>query len=49
VEARDFSGLTFFRDKTGARFTLGVVLYTGREPVRFGERLWALPLSALWT
>jgi predicted AAA+ superfamily ATPase len=49
VEARDFSGLTFLRDKTGARFTLGAVLYTGRESVRFGERLWALPLSALWT
>lgn len=49
VEARDFSGLSFLRDKTGARFTLGAVLYTGREPVRFGERLWALPLSALWT
>lgn len=49
VEARDFSGLSFLRDKTGTRFTLGAVLYTGREAVRFGERLWALPLSALWT
>lgn len=49
VEARDFAGLAFLRDKTGARFTLGAVLYTGREPVRFGDKLWALPLSALWS
>lgn len=49
VEHRDFAGLTFLRDKTGPRFTLGIVLYTGREAVRFGERLWALPLSALWS
>lgn len=49
VQSRDFSGLSFLRDKTGARFTLGAVLYTGREAVRFGEKLWALPLSHLWS
>ena len=48
VETRDFSGLSFLRDKTGARFTIGAVLYTGREALRFGDRLWALPLGALW-
>ena len=48
VDARDFSGLAFMRDKTGARFSLGVVLYTGREAIRFGDRLWALPVGALW-
>lgn len=49
VSHRDFRGLEFLRDKLGARFAMGVVLYTGREPLPFGDRLWALPYSALWT
>jgi predicted AAA+ superfamily ATPase len=49
VRARDFNGLAFLRDKLGERFTMGVVFYTGREPLPFGERLWALPYSALWS
>jgi hypothetical protein len=27
----------------------GVVLYTGREPLPFGEQLEAWPLATLWT
>ena len=49
VGTRDFVGLRFLRDKAERRFSLGVVLYTGRTAVRFSERLWALPLSALWS
>lgn len=49
VGSRDFVGLRFLRDKAERRFSLGVVLYTGRTAVRFSERLWALPLSALWS
>lgn len=26
----------------------GVVLYAGNQVLPFGERLWALPLCALW-
>jgi uncharacterized protein len=48
VDVRDFKGLSFLRERTGGRFTLGVILYTGRDPIRFAERLWALPLAALW-
>lgn len=48
VDARDFKGLTFLQARTGPRFTLGVVLYTGKQPLRFAEKLWALPLAALW-
>ena len=48
VTAGDFSGLRFLRDTLGTRFTMGVVLYTGRRAVPFGDRLWALPYSALW-
>lgn len=49
VRAEDFKGLTFLRDKIGDRFALGVVLYTGTTPLPFGDRLWALPSSSLWT
>lgn len=45
----DFRGLTFLRDKLGDRFTTGVLLYTGTRALPFGDRLWALPYSALWT
>ncbi len=31
------------------RFKLGVVPNTGNEPPPFGDRLWALPHSELWT
>ncbi|WP_426565340.1 ATP-binding protein [Angustibacter sp. McL0619] len=49
VSGGDFKGLTFLRDKLQDRFTLGVVLHTGRDAVPFGDRLWALPYSALWS
>ena len=38
----------FLRDRRGSRFAMGVVLHTGRNAVPFGDRLWALPYSALW-
>jgi len=49
VSASDFKGLSFLRDKLGERFSLGVVLHTGTQAVPFGDRLWALPYSAMWT
>jgi predicted AAA+ superfamily ATPase len=48
VAQGDFKGLTFLRDKLKDRFAMGVVLYTGKQPLPFGDRLWALPYSALW-
>ena len=48
VSQRDFRGLAFLRDKLKGRFAMGVVLYTGKQPLPFGDRLWALPYSALW-
>lgn len=44
----DFNGLTHLREKTGDRFKAGVVLNTGSRTLSFGDRLWALPASALW-
>jgi predicted AAA+ superfamily ATPase len=49
VTTADFRGLAFLRDKLGHRFRIGVLFYTGGEPLPFGDRLWALPYSALWT
>lgn len=49
VSYGDFRGLAFLRDKLKDRFAMGVVLYTGIQPLPFGDRLWALPYSALWS
>src|ERR1700683_1357011 len=48
VVAKDFAGLRYLRDKLGHRFKTGVVLYTGKRTLSFGERLAAVPLCGLW-
>jgi hypothetical protein len=49
VRAADFRGLVHMRKRLGRRLVTGVVLYAGEQTLPFGEGLWALPLSALWT
>lgn len=49
VRARDFAGLRHLRDRPGSRFRAGVVVYTGERTLPFGDRLWAVPLAALWS
>ncbi len=48
VKAADFNGLKKLRAATGKRFVAGVVLYDGEATVGFGERLYAVPVRALW-
>ena len=48
LNSDDFKGLETLRDITRDDFICGVVLYTGNNVVSFGERLLAVPLSALW-
>ena len=48
VVQKDFSGLNALAEDTGRRFVRGIVLYAWDRPVSFGERLVALPVSALW-
>jgi predicted AAA+ superfamily ATPase len=48
VRGSDFRGLAGLRDRLGERFRSGVLLYTGDRVLPFGDRLTALPLSALW-
>ncbi|GAA2598600.1 ATP-binding protein [Winogradskya consettensis] len=44
----DFRGLRRLADRLGDDFVVGVVLYTGTATLPFGERLRAVPVSALW-
>jgi predicted AAA+ superfamily ATPase len=46
---KDFSGLLHLREKLGDKFKAGVMLNTGSETLPFGNRLWAVPVSALWS
>ncbi|MFC5831703.1 ATP-binding protein [Nonomuraea insulae] len=48
VDLGDFKGLSTLRDSLGDQFVHGFVLYTGRRSLAFGDRLTALPISALW-
>ena len=44
----DFNGLRELAGAAGKGFTRGVVLYTGEQLMPFEERMWAVPLGALW-
>ena len=48
ADARDFRGLEFMREQFGERFVRGVLIYTGEQTLPFGDRLWAMPVDALW-
>jgi predicted AAA+ superfamily ATPase len=48
IHERDFRGLTHLRDKLGASFKAGALLYTGASTVSFGDRIAGIPLSGLW-
>lgn len=45
---KDARHLTWLRDKLGDRFTAGIVLHLGDQGVSYGDRIMALPISALW-
>jgi hypothetical protein len=48
VRADDFRGLRHLARRLGDRFRAGIVLYAGQQQLPFGDRLTALPISALW-
>lgn len=47
-DSRATAGLRLLRDKLGNRFRQGLLLHLGPDLLRFGERLAAVPLAALW-
>ena len=44
----DRRGLEKLRDVVGQRFKAGVIVYSGRQTIPQGDRLWAMPISGLW-
>lgn len=48
IQPKDFAGIRYLRDKLGTNFKVGVVLYTGKRTLPFGDRLTAVPLCGLW-
>jgi len=48
VAASDFAALKALRDQLGKQFRAGVVLYLGDQIVPFGDKLWLVPVPALW-
>jgi predicted AAA+ superfamily ATPase len=48
VRSDDFRGLRHLADRLGDDFILGIVLYTGTQTLPFGDRMRAMPVSALW-
>jgi len=48
VNMNDFKGIQLFAALAGKDFVGGVVMYSGKEVVPFGENLWAVPFHILW-
>lgn len=44
----DVRGMRSLADAAGAKFHRGLVLHQGSRTVPFGERIWAMPIEALW-
>lgn len=49
VSARDFVGLRALQTAAGTNFHRGIVFYAGERTLAFGEKMWAVPVTALWT
>jgi predicted AAA+ superfamily ATPase len=48
VDKNDFKGLLYLRDLKPKNFQKGIVLYTGDQIIKFADKLYAAPISALW-
>jgi predicted AAA+ superfamily ATPase len=49
VKSPDFRGLRMLRGAAGTAFARGVLLYDGEAVVPFGDDLYAVPISRLWS
>lgn len=47
--ARDARHLRWLRDELGDSFVRGILFHTGPHPFELDDRIWAIPISALWT
>jgi predicted AAA+ superfamily ATPase len=48
VDPRDARHLAWLRDHLGTTFQRGIVLHAGATTYPLGERMWAVPIAALW-
>ena len=48
VTSADYRAIAKLRDARGDRFVTGAVIYTGAETRPLTEKIWAIPVSALW-
>ena len=48
IRPEDFTGLRNLQDTCKDQFAFGVVLYDGERVTKYGDRLAAVPISALW-
>ncbi len=48
VNASDFNGLKILKETTKTDFICGIILYSGKDVVPFGDKLYAVPIAALW-
>ena len=48
VSEKDFQGLKELQRKLDTDFICGLVLYRGVKTIAFGDRLWAVPVDAMW-
>lgn len=49
VRPSDYRPMQKLRDFRGQQFVAGIVLYTGADTKPLGDRLWAVPIRALWS
>jgi predicted AAA+ superfamily ATPase len=49
VTTDDARGLRFLAELAGDRFRIGIILHPGDRTVPLGDRLYALPVDALWS
>ena len=48
IGVRDYRWLIKLRERRGSRFAAGIVIHPREQTIPLGERLWALPIAALW-
>lgn len=49
INAKDFVGLRKFKEIADKKFKIGILLYDGDLTTSFGDKLFAVPIAALWT
>jgi predicted AAA+ superfamily ATPase len=48
ITGHDYRWLLKLRERSGPRFVAGAVIHPREQTIPLGDRLWALPIAALW-